>query len=581
MIHALSKFRNCKLASRLILVILFFLILPFLTFYCYSYIKIENKTKQQVEQITLESNRQISLSIEHLLDTMVKISTYFLAENMVTSSIRSMQNASVSQYEYLQQYLQLDNTVSSIANSLLPQGAIVALASQDSLYYSTVPSDFLCVSQLLAKVCADFPEVENSIPVFPYYHTNYLSPSPNTSYLSLIRPLPFQNPDAPACFLIVSLPTDAFRDLISPANGSIFLTDSQNHVLYSSSSERQSLSKNEALKEDYIVSDVDISPYGLRLINVILSDDIYADVHLLRNQFILYISIWTSVFLAITFFLIYRQLRPLATLKQHMFQIKDGNLCARIPSITTHDEIGVLTQTFNSMLERLNRLIKEIQEKQTLESELRFEMLLAQINPHFLFNTLNSIRWMSIVAQTENITATISSLGRLLEISMNKMNDIITIKEELENIRSYIQIQQIRYAGQFTVRYQIAPELLAFSTPKLILQPIVENSILHNVSMEHILNILIQGVVENGNVVFHITDNGAGMSPSQITAYLTSSPGGKNYVFRGIGISNVNERIRFLYGKSYGISIDSRMGYYTRVTIILPIQAATGDECLC
>lgn len=105
MIHALSKFRNCKLASRLILVILFFLILPFLTFYCYSYIKIENKTKQQVEQITLESNRQISLSIEHLLDTMVKISTYFLAENMVTSSIRSMQNASVSQYEYLQQYL--------------------------------------------------------------------------------------------------------------------------------------------------------------------------------------------------------------------------------------------------------------------------------------------------------------------------------------------------------------------------------------------------------------------------------------------------------------------------------------------
>ncbi len=264
-----------------------------------------------------------------------------------------------------------------------------------------------------------------------------------------------------------------------------------------------------------------------------------------------------------------------------MLQIQNGDLDARISSEATYDEIGLLTQTFNSMLDRLNGLIQEIQKKQKLESELRFEMLLAQINPHFLFNTLNSIKWMSIVAQTETITTTITSLGRLLEISMNKMNDIISIKDELENIRSYIQIQQLRYAGQFTVQYQIAPELLSLSSPKLILQPIVENAILHNVSSGHLLKILIQGTIEDGNVVFHITDNGSGMSREQIHHILTTAPKERNHVFRGIGVFNVNERIRLLYGNTYGVSFDSQVGHYTKVTIIFPTQTNTGEPKIC
>lgn len=164
---------------------------------------------------------------------------------------------------------------------------------------------------------------------------------------------------------------------------------------------------------------------------------------------------------------------------------------------------------------------------------------------------------------------------------MNKMNDIISIKDELENIRSYIQIQQIRYAGQFTVQYQIAPELLSLSSPKLILQPIVENAILHNVSADHLLKILIQATIENGNVVFHISDNGSGMSSAQIHDILTTSPREKNHVFRGIGVFNVNERIRLLYGEAYGVSFDSRVGHYTKATIIIPMQTNTGEPNIC
>lgn len=164
---------------------------------------------------------------------------------------------------------------------------------------------------------------------------------------------------------------------------------------------------------------------------------------------------------------------------------------------------------------------------------------------------------------------------------MNKMNDIIPIKDELENIRSYIQIQQIRYAGQFTVQYQIQPELLHLSSPKLLLQPIVENAILHNVSSDRLLKILIQGTIENGNVVFHITDNGSGMSSEQIHNILTTSPREKNHVFRGIGVFNVNERLRLLYGESYGVSFHSQVGHYTKATIIFPMQTDTGESKIC
>lgn len=573
----LTKFKNSKLASRLILIILFFLIIPFLLFYFYSYIKIEDKTKQQIQQITMESNRQVSMSIENLLDQVLKISAYFLSEHQITDSIRVMQDPSTSPYNYLQQYLQLNNTISSISNSMLPQETIVTLASRDRLYYSTVPADTLHFSELLAQAASEYPKLDHAIPVFPYYHTGFLSYAPSSSYLSCIRALAPSASGESSCFLIVSLPTDTMQDFLIPVNGDFLLTDNQNHVLYATS-DADPLFTFDA---NYICSSIDIAPYGLQLIHAIPGSDIYSDVHTLRNQFLLYISVWTAFFLAVTFCLIYHQLRPLATLKQHMLKIQNGDLNARISSETTRDEIGLLTQTFNTMLDRLNQLIQEIQEKQKQESELRFEMLLAQINPHFLFNTLNSIKWMSIVAQTDTITTTITSLGRLLEISMNKMNDIISIKEELENIRSYIQIQQIRYAGQFTVQYQIAPELLSLSSPKLILQPIVENAILHNVSTNHLLKILIQGTIENGNVVFHITDNGSGMNSTQIHDILTTPFRDKSHVFRGIGIVNVNERIHLLYGASYGISFDSRVGHYTRVTIILPMQTNTGEPKTC
>lgn len=272
-----------------------------------------------------------------------------------------------------------------------------------------------------------------------------------------------------------------------------------------------------------------------------------------------------------TFFAIYSQLRPLFKLKEQMQQVMAGNLNAEIATTDSKDEISSLSRTFNNMVTEIGHLIEEIQVTQKRESELRFEMLLAQINPHFLFNTLNSIKWMSVMSGTEHITNTITALGRLLEISMNKVNDVLPIEEELENIKSYIKIQQVRYPGRFDVAYHIEEGILKEHTLKLILQPLVENSILHNIKARDFLMIDISGRCENGIIILQVQDNGTGMDADTMKEILKpKKQGKKGYVFSGLGVSNVQERIQLAYGPDYGLQYDSDGNSFTTVTIRFP-----------
>lgn len=177
-------------------------------------------------------------------------------------------------------------------------------------------------------------------------------------------------------------------------------------------------------------------------------------------------------------------------------------------------------------------------------------MLLAQINPHFLFNTLNSIKWMSVVAHTDNITNTITSLGRLLEISMNKVNDYLPLDEELTNIKSYIQIQRLRYPGRFEVNYSFDEKILSIYTLKLILQPIVENSIIHNIEHTDYLIIEITGELSNDNIIIHVKDNGIGIPDAKLKQILHKAENNSKEKY-------FQESVYIMYRKEYSLHMDA------------------------
>ena len=154
---------------------------------------------------------------------------------------------------------------------------------------------------------------------------------------------------------------------------------------------------------------------------------------------------------------------------------------------------------------------------------------------------------------------------------MNKINDVLSIEEELTNIKSYIQIQQVRYPGRFDVEYAIPEDLLHYATLKLILQPIVENSILHNIEQRDFLQIQISGQLQENCIILKVRDNGVGMSQDTMNAILKkNSASKKGSVFSGIGVYNVQERIQLAYGMAYGLSYRSDASSFTEVSITLP-----------
>lgn len=258
--------------------------------------------------------------------------------------------------------------------------------------------------------------------------------------------------------------------------------------------------------------------------------------------------------------------RPILQLEKVMAKVEAGNLevCIREEGFA---EIRSLSRTFNHMLSRIRRLMDQIVHEQETKRLHELNALQAQINPHFLYNTLDSIVWMEERGRSREAIVMVTALARLFRISISKGRNIITVREELEHVRNYLIIQKMRFTNKFDYVITAAEETLDLRTIKLIVQPIVENAIQHGLegySVDEGL-VEIQAYLEEEALVFCVKDNGAGMSPQQLENILTAPAG-----HSGIGVKNVHERIQLTFGKGYGITINSVLDEGTQVFIRLP-----------
>lgn len=262
--------------------------------------------------------------------------------------------------------------------------------------------------------------------------------------------------------------------------------------------------------------------------------------------------------------------KPIKVLNRAMIKVREGNLLVKVNCLN-EDEMGILSNNFNFMTERINNLFYEVLEKQANVKDAEYKALQAQINPHFVYNTLNTIRWMAIIQKVDNIKRMVDALGRLLRNSTSKMEQIITLDEEINNLKDYIYIQKIAYNNKFEVEWKIDEALLQYRCIKFILQPIVENAIFHGIEPKEYFGIISITIKRSSdNIIFLISDDGVGISQSDINMMLMSDDESKKR-FSGIGISNVNQRIKMTYGEEYGISIESEKGSYTTVTVKIPM----------
>lgn len=263
--------------------------------------------------------------------------------------------------------------------------------------------------------------------------------------------------------------------------------------------------------------------------------------------------------------------RPMLKLINSMNNLKKGHFVTRVEDHST-DELGVMTAHFNTMVGNLQSLIEEVksQEKQKRLAELK--ALQAQINPHFLSNTLNTVKWMADMQKASNISDIITSLIQLLHGSMGKGGEWTSVRGEIEYVKNYLNIMEYHFANKFRVHFELEEDILDCRILKFVLQPLVENALLHGLqTLDREGWIVVKGYRDGDELILTVTDNGKGMPEDALPeSEAKRSARGKSRL-SGIGIRNVDNRIKLHFGMHYGVSIKSVPDLFTSAEIVMPV----------
>lgn len=270
-----------------------------------------------------------------------------------------------------------------------------------------------------------------------------------------------------------------------------------------------------------------------------------------------------------------RIVKPITALTQAMGTVREGNLAVHPhPQPQTRDEIALLYQGFNDMLLNIQQYIQKQQALEQQKREMEFDILLSQINPHYLYNVLNTVVYLAAAENNSKIVEVVNAQIRILQENLKVGEDVIytTIRDEMTVVHSYLSIQEHRYMGLFEFYSDIPEALLEREIPKAIIQPIVENALYHGViPKEEKGTIQLHAFIEEERLIITVRDDGIGMAPEKMEQFnsgehIPTQSGARKH----IGLANARERIAFLYGEPYGIQIESVADQYTLVRIALP-----------
>lgn len=308
------------------------------------------------------------------------------------------------------------------------------------------------------------------------------------------------------------------------------------------------------------------------MVQRIAYDSIFGEISKVRTRVLVYTFVLFLLFITLLVGLLTMFTVPLKKVAKAMLKVQQGDMSQRV-RVRSRDEVGLVANTFNSMIEKIELLLLQNQQQQEILRTTELRALQAQINPHFLYNTLDSINWLAKSDGNLRISHMVEALSVFFKISLNHGREKLSVEEELQQVGSYLEIQKIRYQDKFDYFLHIDREIYRYTMIKLILQPLVENSIYHGIKLiSGKGTIVITGEMDNAELVFRVTDNGAGMEEnilSELNEILRAGCVGQDSDLT-YGVKNVNERIQLTYGKQYGVFYSSRKGEYTTAEVRLP-----------
>ena len=413
--------------------------------------------------------------------------------------------------------------------------------------------------------------------------------------VSIARTIPSIKPnDDHLGIIIVDLSEQGLRQIVAETNsefGEVYLIDIHGFVISSTQEEdignfiqrskyipfdnRFKDGQYEAMidDEESAVFHMRIPNVDWQLISVMPIAAIRQDANTILRFMIIILVLVMMVAVVVSFKLSNNITRRLKTLSEKMDLVKEGNWDVNI-EVKSHDEIGDLQNNFNYMTASMQRLIEEKYQAEIDIRKAELRALQAQINPHFLYNILDTINWMAMKHGAEDINYIVSKLAKFFRLSLSSGKEMVKIADELEHIALYVDIQNIRFDDNINLSIDVDLDLLDYYTINLILQPLVENAILHGINENpgKAGNVDIIGYHDVESVVILVIDDGIGMTEEKIEEILSGTISGS------YGVRNVNERLSLKFGDPYGLSYESTVGVGTKAIVRIPIIESEEED---
>ncbi|MFB9330809.1 sensor histidine kinase [Paenibacillus aurantiacus] len=569
-----SGFKQVTFKNRIITIFIVSSLIPFICLGMVSFYTIDSIITNKVESSIKSELEQDLLAMENTLNNLNHVSQQIAFDGGTNKLIERLQGVT-EPYEKLQ----LRNEIKSELNVIVFSNPNVGL----TMYYApdTRTYDFenffvrdnrFEPSEL--PVMARYPEITY---FGPHLSINRSINQPVISTMRRVN-LPEQN-----LYLYIETGFNVLKNILEPAHEQIskrrlLILDNDDRVAYSQVGDRfpqdrpfprgsqETVSGTYGSDAWYIVT----SNQGWSLVSVLPTDELNRE----KNQWLLQITGFFLFFLlaaALTAWILWKMVyRPLDRFNKEIKSLLHSNVKASTDAIHI-PEFDYLLYQIRNMKTKIWDLYGEIEQKEKRRADLEVEKLLYQINPHFLMNTLDTVHWLATMNGQKEIDKLVLSLNRLLNYNLGKMGEATTIGAEIEALKEYLTLQQIRYDFRFDVDIDVEEEAMSFTIPRFILQPLVENSLYHGVSDDGYIHVNIQLA---GELKITIQDNGAGMSQERIDQLLLGEAEASKRMGMGIGMRYVKRVLEANYGEQARFALKSEVGKGTTVSLIIPVNGA-------
>ncbi|MEN8907056.1 MAG: sensor histidine kinase [Clostridiales bacterium] len=365
----------------------------------------------------------------------------------------------------------------------------------------------------------------------------------------------------------VSFITNSFGTIFTSSNDSFLENVNIDKDFYFNLANNSNWSSINIKEKKHIIGCRSIENTDWYVVSIIPYDEILKSSTVIFNQMIILLFLLAIIAYIFAYFISLSSTKRITKLIKSMESVQNGDMEAIIPS-NSRDEIGELIDKFNFMVKEINKLIQDKYQSGLDVKNLELKALQAQINPHFLYNSLDLINWTAIKNDVPEISSLVQTLAKFYKLSLNKGKEIVSIKDEIEHVLSYISIQNMRFENRIKIINKIEEKIYDYKILKLLLQPIVENSILHGIIEKESKSgtITFTGKIIDEIIYIQIKDNGIGMTEEKLNRVFDDT----KESIHGYSMKNINSRIKLYYGRKYGITIKTKLNKGTTVLVKIP-----------